>query len=46
MSKSERLKELYDLYRKEFQEREIVLGDGNVNSRLVLIGEAPGKMRF
>ncbi|ABN54304.1 MAG TPA: uracil-DNA glycosylase [Hungateiclostridium thermocellum] len=43
MSKSERLKELYDLYRKEFQEREIVLGDGNVNSRLVLIGEAPGK---
>ncbi|HOM03616.1 MAG TPA: uracil-DNA glycosylase [Acetivibrio sp.] len=43
MSKSEQLKNLYDLYKKEFYGREIVLGDGNADSRLVLIGEAPGR---
>ena len=43
MSKSERLNNLYDLYKKEFDGEEIVLGDGNVESGLILIGEAPGK---
>lgn len=43
MSKSEWLNNLYDLYRKEFFGGEIVLGDGNIDSRLILIGEAPGK---
>ncbi|WP_265447518.1 uracil-DNA glycosylase [Acetivibrio straminisolvens] len=43
MSKSDQLKYLYDLYKKEFQGKEIVLGDGSVDSKLVLIGEAPGK---
>ncbi|MFZ5986097.1 MAG: uracil-DNA glycosylase [Bacillota bacterium] len=43
MSKSEQLKNLYELYMKEFEGKEVVLGDGNVDSRLLLIGEAPGK---
>lgn len=43
MSKSEQLNILYEEYKKQFQGEEIVLGDGNADSRLVLIGEAPGK---
>ncbi|HOQ37376.1 MAG TPA: uracil-DNA glycosylase [Acetivibrio sp.] len=43
MSKSEQLKNLYELYEKMFFGREIVLGDGNADTRLILIGEAPGK---
>ncbi len=42
MSKSENLNILYDMYRKQFNE-EIVLGEGNVDTRLLLIGEAPGR---
>lgn len=43
MSKSEQLNILYEDYKKEFAGEEIVLGDGNVDSSLLLIGEAPGK---
>ncbi len=43
MSKSEQLKNLYELYEKMFFGREIVLGDGDADTRLILIGEAPGK---
>ncbi|WP_010247155.1 uracil-DNA glycosylase [Acetivibrio cellulolyticus] len=43
MSKSEQLNILYSRYREEFQGQEIVTGDGNPNSSLLLIGEAPGK---
>lgn len=41
--KQEQLKNLYDKYKREFYDKEIVLGDGNVDSQLLLIGEAPGK---
>lgn len=43
MSKSERLSILYNRYRKQFEGKEIVVGDGNPDSSLLLIGEAPGK---
>ena len=43
MSKSEQLTKLYSAYKNEFLNEEIVLGDGNPDSRLLLIGEAPGK---
>jgi len=43
VTKNEELQLLYDKYKKEFAGKEIVLGDGNINSRLLLVGEAPGK---
>ncbi len=43
MSKSEQLNILYRRYREEFQGEEIVVGDGNYDSSLLLVGEAPGK---
>jgi len=43
VTKNEELQLLYDKYKKEFAGEEIVLGDGNINSRLLLVGEAPGK---
>lgn len=43
MLKSEQLKDLYKLYEKVFYGKEIVFGDGNTDTRLILIGEAPGK---
>jgi len=43
MSKSERLSILYSRYKEKFDKEEIVTGDGNSNSLLLLIGEAPGK---
>jgi len=43
MSKSEQLEELYREYKKEFEGKEIVTGDGNVDADILLIGEAPGK---
>lgn len=43
MFKSEQLKNLYELYEKVFYGKEIVFGDGNPDTRLILIGEAPGK---
>lgn len=41
--KQKRLNELYGEYKEVFEEKEIVLGDGNPESQLLLIGEAPGK---
>ncbi|MCX7747404.1 MAG: uracil-DNA glycosylase [Clostridia bacterium] len=43
MSKRDELNKLYDKYHDNFQGKEIVLGDGNVECKLMLIGEAPGK---
>lgn len=43
MSKIEKLNSLYEKYKNEYNGKEIVLGDGDVNSNLMLIGEAPGK---
>lgn len=43
MSKTERLNILYRRYREQFDGKEIVTGDGNPDSSLLLIGEAPGK---
>jgi DNA polymerase len=43
MPKQDRLNTLFDEYKKEFSEEEIVLDCGNIDSRIVLIGEAPGK---
>ena len=43
MSKSEQLNILYSRYREQFAGKEIVIGDGNPDSSLLLIGEAPGK---
>ncbi len=43
MVKNEMLKDLYDEYRERFEGKEIVLGEGNVDSEVMLVGEAPGK---
>lgn len=43
MTRAEQLKKLYEDYRKEFEGYEIVVGDGNIDARLLLIGEAPGR---
>ncbi|MDX1358621.1 MAG: uracil-DNA glycosylase [Clostridia bacterium] len=38
-----RLRQLYYEYKREFAGEEIVFGDGNIDSGIVMIGEAPGK---
>ena len=38
-----RLEQLYKEYEEEFAGEELVFGDGNSNSGIVMIGEAPGK---
>ncbi len=43
MEKIQELDKLYNEYKSIFGEEDVVLGDGNVNARLILIGEAPGK---
>lgn len=43
MLKLEQLKALNYEYTCRFSDKEIVLGEGNPDSKLVLIGEAPGK---
>lgn len=43
MQKNENLKKYYDIYNEEFKNEEIVLGSGNPDTKLLLIGEAPGK---
>ncbi|MDP4094463.1 MAG: uracil-DNA glycosylase [Bacillota bacterium] len=43
MTKKELLEELYSRYRNSFKGREIVVGGGNTESSLLLVGEAPGK---
>jgi DNA polymerase len=43
MRKAELLNKLYSEYEKEFGESDVVLGGGNINAKILLIGEAPGK---
>lgn len=43
MSKRNELEALYEKYKTVFQGKEIVLGDGNPDARILLIGEAPGR---
>jgi len=43
MTKQERLDILYTEYKREFEGNEIVLGEGNLDAVLLLIGEAPGR---
>jgi uracil-DNA glycosylase family 4 len=43
MSKEKELSSLYKEYKELFKGEEIVLGDGNIDARLMLVGEAPGK---
>lgn len=43
MLKAELIKKLYEDYSEHFLGKEIVLGEGNINAQLLLIGEAPGK---
>ncbi|MDP4180889.1 MAG: uracil-DNA glycosylase, partial [Bacillota bacterium] len=43
MSKQDRLNKLFDDYKAEFKDEEIVLDSGNIDSHILLIGEAPGK---
>lgn len=43
MTRQERLENLYSKYRESFTDREIVLGYGNIDTHLLLVGEAPGK---
>lgn len=42
MSKQELLEKLYEEYKDEFNGKEIVLGEGNVEADILLVGEAPG----
>lgn len=43
MSKSERLKEFYMRYMTKYSDEEFVSGYGNIDSRILLVGEAPGR---
>ncbi len=43
MEKHNRLNKLYREYENRFSNEELVMGDGDVNCPLLMIGEAPGK---
>ena len=43
MSKINELEKLYQKYKSEFHDKEVVLGEGNPDSDILLIGEAPGR---
>lgn len=43
MTKSELLNKLYEEYRNKYCEEEFVPGYGNINTNILLIGEAPGR---
>jgi len=43
MTKQKLLESLYNEYREEYRGKEIVVGDGNTEAQLFLIGEAPGR---
>lgn len=43
MNKKHAINNLYEEYRTEFESEEIVLGEGNLDAKLLLIGEAPGR---
>lgn len=43
VQKQDALQNFNNRYLKEYYGKEVVLGDGNVNANVLLIGEAPGK---
>ncbi len=43
LNKSEAMRRLYNKYIAEFNKEEIVLGKGNLDAKIILVGEAPGK---
>lgn len=43
MDKKQNIKKLNEIIEKEYQNKRLVLGNGSINSKVVLIGEAPGK---
>jgi uracil-DNA glycosylase family 4 len=43
MEKSDSIDNLYKEYKNKFEGEEIVLGEGNLDAKLLLIGEAPGR---
>lgn len=43
MSKESMIEELNNTIKEKFKNKKLVIGDGSVNSRIILIGEAPGK---
>lgn len=43
MIKNDLLYKLYNEYKEEFKDNEIVLGEGNLDAEILLIGEAPGR---
>ena len=43
LDKKDQMSKLYENYKEQFEDKEIVFGDGNVDAQLLLIGEAPGK---
>lgn len=43
MTKERQISFLYDNYRLEFQQEQVVQGSGNLNASVLFVGEAPGK---
>lgn len=43
MGKLKAMNSLYEKYRSEFEGEEIVFGEGNLDAKLILVGEAPGR---
>jgi uracil-DNA glycosylase len=43
MNKKELLDELYAEYKNIFSDKEVVLGEGNSDAKILLVGEAPGR---
>ena len=43
MLKQNKINELYKEYEEKFKDFEVVLGEGNIDADIFLIGEAPGK---
>ncbi|MEG2575986.1 MAG: uracil-DNA glycosylase, partial [Christensenella sp.] len=43
LMKAQQLRELYARIQKNYPDERLVFGDGNIDARLLLIGEAPGK---
>lgn len=43
MLKQNKIDKLYQEYKEKFNNLEVVLGEGNINAGIFLIGEAPGK---
>jgi len=43
MDKHKLINKLYDEYKKKYEQQQVVLGDGDLNCPIMMIGEAPGK---